>query len=59
MRVIIIEEKEFDTLLQSLLLESLLPNIENFEGKTKKEQISNLHRRFHYVVTSWIQKQVG
>lgn len=51
MKVIIIEEKDIKALMERLELQKY-----RLTGHLK-EPADEMHRRFHYVVVSWVQEQ--
>lgn len=68
MRAIIIDEKDAKALLDRLKLESFRQDapgygVEQSEAwstlpeNMRKTIISEMHRRFHYIVTKWLQDQ--
>lgn len=54
MRAIIIEDKDAKALVQSLALDALYQHETNPDAR---EKITEIHRRFHYVVVTWLQDQ--
>ena len=54
MRVVIISDAESLALLDSLELEKFQAEAQ-FQGTTPESIAENMHRRFHYVVTRWLQ----
>ncbi len=63
MKAIIIEEKDCKALLGRLKLESFnnygdrVSEIYGISEEVRAAYISEVHRRFHYVVTTWLQEQ--
>jgi hypothetical protein len=57
MRVIIIQDKDAKALLDSLKLEQITMPIPVRTNGGEKEAIADIHRRFHYRVTTWLQDQ--
>lgn len=55
MRAIIIGDKEAKSLLEQLKLESMMGQSIRLEAN--KAVIDIIHRKFHYVVTKWLQEQ--
>ena len=57
MRLIAVEEKDIKNLMEKLELEKLLVglNLSSCESATAFS-IDEVHRRFHYVVCSWVQE---
>lgn len=53
MRVIIIEDKDAIALLEQLELEKFKIKESHPRGNTPED----FHRRFHYIVTRWLQEQ--
>jgi hypothetical protein len=51
MKAIIIQDKDAKALLDKLKLE-------NFETREPdKELVNRIHRKFHYIVSSWLSEQ--
>ncbi len=67
MRAIIIDDKDAVALLDKLKLESFDQSIgygielneawQSLPLSLRREMIDKVHRRFHYVVTTWLQDQ--
>jgi hypothetical protein len=63
MRAIIIDNKDAAALLDRLKLESFndyccrVSEIFSISDEGRKAMVNEIHRRFHYVVTSWLQEQ--
>lgn len=55
MRVIIIEDKDAKALLDQLELKKFMKS--PLRPDVSKEVADEVHRRFHYVVTKWLQDQ--
>ena len=53
MRVIAVEEKDIKVLMEKLELVKL--EIHD-ETASKRYTVDKIHRRFHYVVCSWVQE---
>lgn len=57
MKAIIIQDKDAKALLDQLELKKL-QGVTHMDKVGPPEQwISNMHRRFHYVVVNWLQEQ--
>lgn len=63
MRAIIIDDKDAKALLDKLKLESLenyctrTSEIYGISPEARKAFLEEVHRRFHYVVCTWLQQQ--
>ena len=64
MRVIIIEDKDAMALIDSLKLEKfedarLMTGsaFDRLSESSKKSILDSVHRRFHFIVTRWLQEQ--
>jgi len=55
MRAIIIEDKDAKSLLEKLELEKF--KRDGLRSSDEPASLSDIHRRFHYVVTKWLQEQ--
>ena len=55
MRAIIIEDKDAKALIDQLKLEAMTET--NMRPEVSKAAIKIIHRRFHFIVTQWLQEQ--
>lgn len=65
MRAIIIQDKDAKALLDQLKLEAFynrgrlygFPALEKLTESEREMVLTELHRKFHYIVTHWLQDQ--
>ena len=57
MKAIIIQDTDARALLDKLKLESLKGEHTQWDDPSKPPSVESMHRRFHYIVCTWLQEQ--